>query len=233
MVENDARALAVVSVTKRKVVRTIPLPSEPTGVCTSPDGKSTYVTCGVANGLLCVVDSASGKVTAKLPVGHSPRGPTVSPDGKTAYVCNRFDNDVSVVDLVAKKEVARIKALREPFDSAITPDGKTLFLTNHLPIDEANSYDVACEVTCIDTSTHHTKHIRMRNGDTNLSGVCVSPDGKYAYIVSVLARYQMPRTQLERGWAVTNALSIIDAEKREYFNTVLLDDIDSWGCESV
>ena len=226
VVENDARAVAVVSVAEGKVVRTIPLPSEPTGVCASPDGTSAYVTCGVANGLLCVVDSASGKVTAKLPVGHSPCGPTVSPDGKTAYVCNRFDNSVSVVDLVAKKEVARIKALREPFDSAITPDGKTLFVTNHLPVDEADSYDVACEVTCIDTSTLQTKQIRMPNGDTNLSGTCVSPDGKFAYVVSVLARYQMPRTQLERGWAVTNALSIIDAEKREYINTVLLDDID-------
>ncbi len=137
VVENDAHALAVVSVAEGKVVQTIPLPDEPTGVCVSPDGKSAYVTCGVANGLLCVIDLSSGRVTAKLPVGHSPRGPSLSPNGERAYVCNRFDNSVSVVDLVAKQELARVRVLREPFDSAITPDGKTLFVTNHLPIDEA------------------------------------------------------------------------------------------------
>ncbi|MBL7043041.1 MAG: hypothetical protein ISR77_30695 [Pirellulaceae bacterium] len=76
VVETDARALAVVSVAEGKVVQTIPLPGEPTGVRVSPNGKSAYVTCGVANGLLCVVDLSSGKVTAKLPVGHSPRGLT-------------------------------------------------------------------------------------------------------------------------------------------------------------
>ena len=165
MVENDAHALDVVGVAEGKVVQTIPLPGEPTGVCVSPDGKSAYVTCGVANGLLCVIDLASGRVTAKLPVGHSPRGPSLSPSGKRAYVCNRFDNSVSVVDLVAKQELGRVRVLREPFDSAVTPDGKTLFVTNHLPNDEADSSDVACEVTCIDTSTFQAERIRMFNGD--------------------------------------------------------------------
>ena len=106
VVENDARALAVVSVAEGKVVQTIPLPDEPTGVCIRPDSKSAYVTCGVANGLLCVVDLSSGKVTARLPAGHSPRGPSLSPNGERDYVCNRFDNSVSVVDLAAKLELA-------------------------------------------------------------------------------------------------------------------------------
>lgn len=226
VVENDAHALAVVSVVDGKVIQKIPLTDEPTGVCVSPDGKSAYVTCGEANGFLCVIDLSSSGVTARLPVGHSPRGPSLSPDGKRAYVCNRFDNNVSVVDLVAQQELVRVKVLREPFDSAITPDGTTLFVTNHLPLDAANSFDVACEVTCIDTSTFQTKQIRMLNGNTSLCGVCVSPDGKYTYVVSVLARYQMPRTQLERGWAVTSALTIIDATKKAYVNTVLLDEVD-------
>jgi YVTN family beta-propeller protein len=226
VVENDARALAVVSIAEGKVVRTIPLPDKPTGVCVSPDGKSACVTCGAANGLLCLVDTLTAKVTAKLPVGHSPRGPCLSPNGERVYVCNRFDNNVSVIDLVAKQEVARVRVLREPFDSAITPDGRTLFVTNHLPNDEADSSDVACEVSCIDTSTFQAEQIRMLNGNTNLSGVCVSPDGKYAYAVSVLARYQMPRTQVERGWAATSALTIIDATKKAYINTVLLDEYD-------
>ena len=52
----------------------------------------------------------------------------------------------------------------------------------------------------------------------------ISPDGKYVYATHILARYQMPTTQLERGWMNTNALSIIDVEARKLLNTVLLDD---------
>ena len=59
-----------------------------------------------------------------------------------------------------------------------------------------------------------------------MRGICVSPDGKYAYVVHILARYQMPTTQLERGWMNTNAMSIIDVAAKKLINTVLLDDID-------
>ncbi|MFC1597235.1 cell surface protein, partial [Planctomycetota bacterium] len=46
--------------------------------------------------------------------------------------------------------------------------------------------------------------------------------------------YQMPTTQVERGWMNTNALSIIDVHQNKLINTVLLDDIDlgaanPWG----
>lgn len=42
----------------------------------------------------------------------------------------------------------------------------------------------------------------------------------------ILAHYQLPTTQLERGWMNTNALSIIDATTKKLYATVLLDDID-------
>ena len=43
-----------------------------------------------------------------------------------------------------------------------------------------------------------------------LGGVCISPDGKWAYVVHALGRFNLPITQLERGWVHTYALSIID-----------------------
>jgi mono/diheme cytochrome c family protein len=77
-------------------------------------------------------------------------------------------------------------------------------------------------------------NIQLPNGSTGLRGICVSPDGRYAYVTHILGRYQLPTTQLERGWMNTNALSIINVAKRELLNTVLLDDIDlgaanPWG----
>jgi mono/diheme cytochrome c family protein len=67
----------------------------------------------------------------------------------------------------------------------------------------------------------------LPNGSTLLRGVAISPDGKYAVITHNLARFHLPTTQIERGWINNNALSIIDVEKHELLNTVLLDNIDS------
>lgn len=56
--------------------------------------------------------------------------------------------------------------------------------------------------------------------------VAISPDGQYAYVPHLLARYQLPTTQLERGWVNTNALTIIDLSTGKILATVLLDDVD-------
>ncbi|MHC4891666.1 MAG: c-type cytochrome, partial [Planctomycetota bacterium] len=121
----------------------------------------------------------------------------------------------------------KIPVPREPFAAAITPDGKLLFVANLLPAGAADRDYVAAEVSVIDTvGKKVTSAIQLPNGSTGLRCICVSPDGKHAYVTHILARYQLPTTQLERGWVNTNALSIIDVSKRKLVNTVLLDDVD-------
>ncbi len=230
----DAGQIAVVEAASGKLARTISLPADPTGLALSPDGAKFYVTFGLPQGTVRVVEVGSGQVTATIPVGHTPTAPVVSPDGKRLYVANRFNNNVSVIDLEAKKEIARIPVSREPVAMAITPDGKTVLVANQLPTDRSDSYDVAAVVSVIDTATNQATAVRLPNGSTNLHGVCVSPDGKHAYVTHILARYQMPTTQLERGWMNTNALSILDVAAKKLINTVLLDDVDlgaanPWG----
>jgi len=229
----DAEHIAEVALPGGKVARSIAVPAEPTGMALSPDGATLYVTCAAPEGAVCPVDVKSGKVGPQIPAGHGAIGPAISPDGKKLYVCNRFDNDVSVIDLTAKK-IVRVSATREPFAAAITPDGKSVFVINHLPVDRSDGYDVAALVTVIDTATNKVSSIRLPNGSSGMRGICVSPDGKYVYAVHILARYQMPTTQLERGWMNTNAMSVIDAEGKKLINTVLLDDVDlgaanPWG----
>ena len=230
----DAGQLAIVDPASNKVTKTIDLPAPPTGLVLSGDGATMYVTCAAPRSVVCAIDVASGNIKDQIPAGHTARGPVVSPDGSKLYVCNRFNNNVSVIDLATKKEIAKIACIREPFAAAITPDGKSVYVINHLPLDQADAYDVASEVTVIDTATNKTEDIRLPNGSSGLRDVCVSPDGKYVYLTHILARYQMPTTQLERGWMNTNALTILDAANRKYVNTVLLDDVDlgaanPWG----
>ena len=222
----DANQVQVVDVASGKVGATMPMPATPTGLILSPDGAKLYVTCAAPRSTVAVIDVAQKKVTGQLPAGHTATGGAISPDGKTLYVCNRFDNDVSVIDLAAGKETSRIAAKREPVGAACTPDGSAVFVINLLPLDRADSYDLAAEVTVINTSDQSTKTIRLPNGSSSVLGVAISPDGKHVYTTHILARYQMPTTQLERGWMNTNALSIIDAENCELINTVLLDDVD-------
>ncbi len=76
--------------------------------------------------------------------------------------------------------------------------------------------------------------IRLPNGCTCGRGVAVSPDGRFAYITSVLGRVTLPTTQLDRGWMMTAALSVIDVAAGRLVNTVLLNEIDRgaanpWG----
>jgi YVTN family beta-propeller protein len=222
----DAREIAVVDLAGGKVIGTIAMPSEPTGLVLSPDGAKLYVTCAAPQGSVCVVDLAGRKIASTIPAGHWAAAPAVSPDGTKLYVCNRFNNNVSVIDLAAGKEITRVAATREPIASVITPDGKFVLVANLLPNDRADAYDVAAVVTVIDTATNQPSSIRLLNGSTSLRGICLSPDAKYAYVAHVLARYQMPTTQLERGWMNTNALTIIDVVSKKLVNTVLLDDID-------
>ena len=228
--EATAKQVAVFNITAGKVTKVISLPGQPSGLALAPDGQTLYVTAGVPNGGVHVVNLKTGKIDHTFPAKHTPTAPVVSPDGKTLYVCYRFFNAVAIYDLTSKKSVAALTVIavsREPVAAALTPDGKSLFVAHLVPGGAADRDYVAAEVSVIDTvAKKREKTIQLPNGSTGLRGICVSPDGKYAYVTHILARYQLPTTQLERGWMNTNALSIIDIPKKQLLNTVLLDDVD-------
>jgi len=233
--EATANQIAVFDIAAGKVKKVIPLPDPPSGLALAPSGQILYVTGAVPDGRIHVVNLKTGGIHSILTGGHTPNAPVVSPDGETLYVCNQFNNNVTVIDLESDKELAKVPVPREPIAAAVTPDGKLLFVANLLPAGPADADYVAAEVSIIDTNENKVAaNIQLPNGSTGLRGICISPDGEYAYVTHVLARYQLPTTQLERGWMNTNALSIIDVSKRKLFNTVILDDVDlgaanPWG----
>ena len=223
--EFDAAKIAQIDTESCAVVKEIPVSATPTWAVLWQNDSKLLVTFAPQGKVACI-DIASGNEEWSVPVGYCPEGIVIHPNQKIAYVANRFSTDVSVVDLEAKKEIKRVKTLREPISVDITPDGKTLYITNYLPLDPSDGYDVAAEVTWMDTETFETGQIRLLNGCVSLHEVSVSKDGKYAFVTNNLARYQMPTTQLERGWMNTNAVAILDAQAKKLINVVLLDDID-------
>lgn len=225
--EVTANQIAVFNPAEQKVTKTISLPDTPTGLVLSPDGTKLYVTGDGAKGKVHIIDTASAKVTGSIDVGNGPTGPAVSPDGKTLYVCNQFDNDVSVIDLTAGEETGRISGGSQPVAAAVTPDGRHLLIADLVPGGSADTNYTAAKVTIVKTAGNKViAEIGLLNGSTGLRQFAVTPDSKFAYVTHILSRYQLPTTQLERGWMNTNALSIIDIENAKLFNTVLLDDVD-------
>jgi len=203
-----------------------PLDAPPTGLALSADGKTLWVSAGVAPGRILALDAAGGKVLSSATAGHSPRAPLPNPDGTRLFVCNQFENRIDVLAPATGKVVATYPAVREPYASAPSPDGRVLFVTNRLPAGRADTGDISAAVTVVDAATGETAAIRLPNGSMDLRGITVSPDGRFAYVTHTLARYGLPTTQLDRGWMNTSALSILDAKKPRLLATVLLDEID-------
>lgn len=232
--EQSAAQIALVDLAKGAVSKVLPMPGPVTALALTADGTVLLATIAAPEGLLAVLNPASGKVQ-RISVGHTPSAVAVSSDGRTAYVCNRFSGTVSVVDLASLKESTRIAVVREPFACGLTPDGALLYVANHLPAGRADGDYTGAAISVIDTAAGTVvATLALPNGSTGLRGLCLSPDGAFVYVTHVLARYQLPTTQLERGWMNTNALTVIDAAGKAYVNTVLLDDVDlgaanPWG----
>ncbi len=236
----STKQVAIFDIENTKIVETINVPAEPTGLRLSADEAYLYVTCAAPQERLYVIDTVAKVTVKQIPVGNSPCSPVRSPDGNMLYVCNRFSNDISVISLKEDKQITKINVLREPYAADITPDGKWLYVGHHLPEGPADIEFVACKVLVINTKTMKVDAaISLPNGSTGLRDVTISPDGQYVYVTHIIARYKVPTSQLEKGWMNTNALSIIDAHNKELVDTVLLDDVDNgaanpWavGCSS-
>ena len=228
-----AAKLLVFDAGTEKVTASWTLKCDPRGVAVAADG-SVYVTGGNEEGVLLKLDAA-GAVSAKVKVGHTPMSPVISADGATVYVLNRFGNTVMAVDTRAMKVKATIPVPREPHAGALGTSGKLLFVTNLLPAGRATDDVVAAAVSVIDTASNQVvKNILLPNGSTGVRGIGASPDGKSVYVTHTFGRYQLPTTQLERGWMNTAGLSVFNGETGEYVNTALLDDVDlgaanPWG----
>ena len=225
----DARQIAWVDLSTGNVTKRICVPAEPTGLEITPDGTRLIVSSAAPKSTLAVFDAASGNLIKEIPVGHTAVSPVPSPDGKRVYVCNRFDDDVSVIDLRSGKELARVPVVRQPISAAVTPDGQTLLVANHLPntrTDRAFSGDVVPVVSVIDTRTLETSAVELLHGANGLRGMCVSPDGKHAFVTHLLSNFEMSPFRVDTGWINVNVVSIIDIEERKRRSTIGLDYYD-------
>lgn len=225
--EGTGHQLAIFDTHQEKVISTIKMELEPSAALVSANEKHFYVCLGTGPGFVIKLDAETGRKVEQIPVGHTPLAPVLSHDGRKLYVCNRFDHTISVINLETNQVDKTIPTSREPIAAEITPDGKLLFVANHLPDGLANVDYLSSKITVIDTESDQViSSINLINGAEGLRGVSISPDGQHLFASHLLARYQVPTTQIEKGWINTNALSIIRVSDQKLLYTVLLDNLD-------
>ncbi|MFP4057511.1 MAG: PQQ-binding-like beta-propeller repeat protein [Candidatus Brocadiia bacterium] len=211
-----------------------PVGPGPTGLALSPDGETLYVALRGADEV-AVVATDSGKVARRIAVGTRPCGLALAAKGGRLFVCNTAEATVSMVDLAEGAEKWRVKTVREPMFAALTPDESLVLVSNALPVGPATESSTGAVVSIFDAQTGRSgTRVQLPGGATNCRDIAVSPDGKWAFVVHGVSRFQVPTTQLERGWMNTAGLSVIDVAQRERFATVLLDSVDlgaadPWG----
>lgn len=231
----DSREVLVFDPAQRQVVGRIATPEPPSGLALSGDGTRLFVTCSAPVSSVLVIDTVKAVIADQWTAGHTAMAPVLGADEEVLYVCNRFNHNVVAYSVKDHREVAKIPAGREPVAAALTPDGERLVVVNHLHNGRADADIVAAEVVVISASEHRVLgKVTLGNGSGVMRGVAISPDGRFAAVTHILARYHLPTTQVDRGWMNCNALSFIDLNRIQWHNTVLLDDLDQgaanpWG----
>ncbi|WP_168442042.1 carbohydrate-binding protein [Pontiella desulfatans] len=205
----------------------LPFPADVSGIVLSADRTKLFATTTGAEGSLYVIDRYKGGFLATVPVGHYPSAPVASSIAPEVFVCNQFANQVTVVNVESNSVVAEISTRYQPFCMALTPDSTKLVVGHLIPDMPANGAATFPYVSMFDAATRALLHeFALPDGSSGVRGICVSPDGQYAYVTHLLGRYRLPTTHIERGWIWTNAITILDLLGNTVVNTVLLDEVD-------
>ena len=227
-------AVVLIDPAKRSILRSIPLTGSPYGLAWTPDGKSLYA-AESGSSQIAEINPADGSITRRIKLGRYPHGLALVPKRKLLLATDWGLNQLSVIDLVSGALKANIRTGRQPGAVVITPDESLALVSNLLPATAATAADTATEVSVIDLNTLKAKApIRLPLGSTNTRGLAISGDGRSAFVVHTLGRFNLPTTQLDRGWVNTNALTLIDIPANKITATVLLDQVmdgaaDPWA----
>ncbi len=232
----DATTPSVVLIdpAKRTILRTVKLAGAPAGLTWSADGKRIFA-AESGTSRIAEIDPAKGEIIRRFTTGRFPRGLAVVPRRQLLLATDWGLDRLTVIDLATGVTKANIPVGRQPTAVAITKDESLAFVSNLLPATTATAPDTASEVSVIDLQTLQAKPaIRLPLGSTNARGIAISGDGRAVYVVHTLGRFNLPTTQLDRGWVNTNALTLIDVASNKITATVLLDQVmdgaaDPWG----
>ena len=183
-----------------------------------------WAVCDGVNGTLYELDPSNLNILSQTILGYGPSAIAFNEKTGTLWITQRFNNQLWEVNPVSKEIISRIDTGREPVDVISVCNGDYMLVVNNLPAMASTAFPVATHLDVIDASTKTVvDRILLKNGSTDARAIAVSSDGKFAYVTHLLARFQLPTNQVDRGWMYTNAMSVIDLDSLSLKTAVLLD----------
>lgn len=233
VVDRTASQLVFIDIAQGKPVRSAQLKGKLNAVALSGDGSKAYVSQYESDSI-AEVNCADAKVLRQIKSGARPVGVAIAPKANLLLTANSAFGEVSIIDIASGNEKAKVKVSREPFAITVSPDEKTAVVSNLLPAGPASDPQTSSNLSIINLSDDSVTNIKLPPNATAVRQTAVSPDNKWAYVVHTVGRSTLPATQLDRGWVITNAISVIDLTAKAHYATLLLDNLsegaaDPWG----
>jgi uncharacterized protein (TIGR03437 family) len=126
-----SQTLSVVDLAVGGVTRTVNLPSLPTSVAVTPDGRFVYVVNEGSPRGITVINTETAAIVNTISGLSAPKDLVFSPDGARVYVINGENNGaVMVVNTVTRLVEGNIPVGRNPEEIVISPDGNYLYVVN-------------------------------------------------------------------------------------------------------
>lgn len=199
------------------------LPAAANALAQTPDHR-LWVVCNGIDGMLCELNPENLSVVSQTKLGHTPSAIAYNKQTKSLWITQRYNNELWEVNPETKEVLHKVAIGREPVDVLSFAGDSLLLVANNLPEMSSTDYPVACQLDIVDANRKViVKRLLLPNGSTDVKAMATDHGRNYAYVVHLLARYQLPTNQVDRGWMSTNALSIINLNTKEIENTVLLD----------
>lgn len=219
----DKKEIRLIDANFNKTGTKAVLPAPVNDLAETPD-QHIWVVCDGADGSLCELNGKDLSVISDTRLGHTPSALLFNKQTASLWTTQRFNNELWEVSPKTKEVLNRIPVGREPVDLVSFANDSMLLVANNLPEMSSLAYPVACQLDIVDVNHKKVvKRLQLPNGSTDVKALATDSKGNYAYAVHLLARYQLPTNQVDRGWMSTNVLSIINLHSQEVENTVLLD----------
>lgn len=205
------------------VEQTVTFSSPVNAMTQDPTGK-LWVVCDGNTGMMYELDGKKLSVRSKTKSGATPSAILYNPLSKSLWVTQRFNNELWEIDPGTRKVKNKITVGREPLAMVSFAGDSCLLVANNLPEMPSTAYPIAAQLDVVDVlSKAVISRMMLPNGSTDVKSITTDRNRTYAYVTHLIARYQLPTNQVDRGWMVTNALSIVDLKAKKWLTSVLLD----------
>jgi DNA-binding beta-propeller fold protein YncE len=187
MVPTDKLFVIDMKATPPKLVDTLHLGKQPSGLSFSPKGDLALV-CNRADGTISVLKIASGKVTqtGTIPVSPGVSHVEFTPDGKHALAVRSPDNQLAILDVDGDKvsyNKVDLPTGSFPYNVVVSPDGKlALTVDNGAKGSSDGNMDVVSVIDLSGAHPHVISHVSVEDAP---EGLAMSPKGNLAIAVNV------------------------------------------------